>query len=305
MDILHADLNLLRVFHALAEENSLTLAGARLGLSQPAVSYALGRLRAMFNDPLFVRSGNTMQPTSAALELREPIRRAMSSIQEALRHGERFDPARSTRTFNVAMSDIGEMVFLPPLCERLRTAAPHMTLQVSQVPLAQIEEALRSGRLDLAVGNLPTLKASTQSRALFHEAYVCMTRKRAGETRRKLTADEYLAMAHVYVASADNSHRLIEDFLRERKLRRTIALQLPHFSVVPQILQRTDWAVTLPRSAAQSMNSSRHFSTFELPVAIPEVEVTLHWHADFDNSEANRWLRDLLVETIAGQAGSA
>src|SRR5437016_5448040 len=151
MDIMKVDLNLLRVFHAIAEENSLTLAGNRLGLSQPAVSYALGRLRAMFNDPLFVRSGNTMQPTSAALELREPIRRAMSSIQEALRYGERFDPGRSTRTFHITMSDIGEMVFLPPLCEKLRDVAPNIRLEVSQLPLVQIEEALRSGRLDLAI----------------------------------------------------------------------------------------------------------------------------------------------------------
>lgn len=299
MDIIDTDLNLLRVFHAIAEENSLTLAGNRLGLSQPAVSYALGRLRAMFNDPLFVRSGNSMQPTSAALELREPIRRAMSAIQEALRHGERFDPARSTRTFHMTMSDIGEMVFLPPLCERLREVAPQVRLEVSQLPLGQIEEALRSGRLDLAIGNLPTLKPATQWHALFHEAYVCMTRKHAGETRRKLTAEEYTAMAHVFVASADNNHRLIEDFLREHNIRRNIALQIPHFSVVPQILQRTDWAVTLPRRAAQSLNSGRNFSTFELPVAIPEVEVTVHWHADFEESEANRWLRKLLIETLS------
>lgn len=300
MDILDADLNLLRVFHAIAEENSLTQAGARLGLSQPAVSYALGRLRAMFNDPLFVRSGNAMQPTSAALALREPIRRVMSVVQDALRHGEPFDPALSKRTFHIAMSDIGEMVFLPPLCERLRAAAPHVLLEVCQVPLGQIEEALRSGRLDLAVGNLPSLKPNTRSQALFREPYVCMALKRPGETRRKLSVEDYLAMAHVHVASADNSHRLIEDFLRERKLRRTVALQLPHFSVLPQILQRTDLAVTLPRSAARSMNGARHFSTFELPVELPEVEVTVHWHADFEDSDANRWLRTLLVETLAG-----
>lgn len=299
MDIIDADLNLLRVFHAIAEECSLTLAGNRLGLSQPAVSYALGRLRAMFNDPLFVRSGNTMQPTSAALELREPVRRAMSAIQEALRHGERFDPARSTRTFHMTMSDIGEMVFLPPLCERLRAVAPHVRLEVSQLPQGQIEEALRSGRLDLAIGYLPTLKPATQWRTLFHDAYVCMTRKHPGPARRALTVAEYTAMAHVFVASADSGHRLLEDFLREHDIQRSIALQLPQFSVVPQILQRTDWAVTLPRRAAHSLNSGRHFSTFELPVAIPEVEVTVHWHADFEQSEANLWLRTLLIDTLS------
>ncbi len=292
-------MTLLRVFHAIAEENSLTLAGNRLGLSQPAVSYALGRLRAMFNDPLFLRSGNTMQPTSTALELREPIRRAMSSIQQALSYGQRFDPASSARTFQITMSDIGEMVFLPPLCEKLRELAPNVHLEVSQLPLSQIEEALRSGRLDLAIGNLPTLKTSTHFQTLFQEAYVCMTRKHAGETRRKLSVSEYLELAHVFVAAADNSHRMVEDFLRARNMRRMIALQIPHFSVVPQILQRTDWAVTLPRRAAQNFNSSRHFSIFELPEAIPEVEVTVHWHADFEDSEANAWFRKLVIETLA------
>lgn len=300
MDILEADLNLLRVFHAVAEENSLTLAAARLKLSQPAVSYALGRLRVMFNDPLFVRSGNAMQPTSAALELREPIRRAMEAIQQALHHGDSFDPARSTRTFRIAMSDIGEMVFLPPLCDRLAMEAPHIRLEVSQMPQEQIAEALRSGRLDLAIGNLPALKAETRYEPLFHEAYVCMTCRREGDARTALTVEEYLAMPHVHVQSAEHSHRLIEDFLLERKLRRNIALQLPHFSVVPQLLRRRpEWAVTLPRSAARSMSEDGHLAVFELPVPLPEVEVTVHWHADFEDNAANRWLRTLIVATLA------
>ncbi|MQR00066.1 LysR family transcriptional regulator [Glaciimonas soli] len=299
MDIMEIDLNLLRVLHAITEEGSLTLAGNRLGLSQPAVSYALGRLRILFNDPLFVRSGNTMQPTSTAMELLDPIRRVMSAAQDALRHAERFIPAQSTRTFHLAMSDIGEIVFLPPVCERLVAIAPGIRLEVVQLPQAQIEDGLRSGRIDAAIGNVPSLKTSTRFMPLFHEAYVCMTRKRPGPLNHRLTIDEYLAFLHVFVVSTEHSHRMIEDFLQEQKIQRKIALQIPHFSAVPGILQCTDWAVTLPRRAAKYFNSTRSFSIFELPVALPEVEVTLHWHADFEESDANRWFRNLLIDILA------
>ncbi|QRX81754.1 LysR family transcriptional regulator [Glaciimonas sp. PAMC28666] len=299
MDILDIDLNLLRVLHAITEEGSLTLAGNRLGLSQPAVSYALGRLRTLFNDPLFVRTGNAMLPTSTALELRAPVRRVMSAAQEALRHAERFIPAQSTRTFHLALSDIGEMVFLPPVCEKLHMAAPGIRLEVVQLPQPQIEEALRNGRLDAAIGNIPTLKTSTRYAPLFHEAYVCMTSKRPGVTKQKLLLDEYVAFSHVFVASTEHSHRMIEDFLRQQKIHRKIALQIPHFSAVPGILKSTGWALTLPRRAAEYFNGSGNFSLFELPVTVPEVEVTLHWHENFEESDANRWFRQLLMEVLA------
>jgi DNA-binding transcriptional LysR family regulator len=298
MDVFELDLNLLRVFHAIAEEGSLTLAGNRLDLSQPAVSYALGRLRNLFNDPLFVRSGNAMRPTSTALELLEPVRRLMSSAQEALRHAERFIPAQSTRTFHIAMSDIGEMVFLPPVCERLREVAPHVRLEVMQLPVDEIEEALRNGRLDLAIGNLPSLKATTRFESLFHEAYVCMTAARDDIQGQRLAMEDYLAMLHVSVVSKEHGHRIIEDVLRQHKLHRKVALQLPHFSAVPEILLRTGWAVTLPGKVAQHFNATGKFSVYELPSGAPEVEVTLHWHEDFEESDANRWLRAQLIDLL-------
>jgi len=142
-DLNKVDLNLLRVFHAIAEERSLTRAGQRLGLSQPAISYALGRLRALFDDPLFVRTSDGMLPTSAGQQLVLPVNRAMASIRDALQYRERFDLATTTRVFRLSMSDIGEQVFLPPICEQLQRIAPNVTLEAEQVPLAQVEEAMR------------------------------------------------------------------------------------------------------------------------------------------------------------------
>lgn len=293
------DLNLLRVFQAIADEQSLTLAGERLHLSQPAVSYALRRLRAIFNDPLFIRTKTGMQPTPTALELAKPVTRALQAVQDALSYGEKFVPARSTRTFSLSMTDAAEMFFLPPLCEYMRKHAPLARLHVEQVPKAAIEESLRTGQLDFAIGNLPLLKSATLHTSLFKESYVCLTRKRAGLPARKgLTLEEFLALSHVQVRSAESSHHQLEDVLREKGIDRAIALDLPHFSVLPSILARSDLAVSLPLRIARLFNTEGQFSLFELPVKVPEAEVTLHWHQDFDGDAGNCWMRQAIVDLL-------
>jgi DNA-binding transcriptional LysR family regulator len=177
------DLNLLRVFHAIVEERSLTQAGERLTLSQPAISYSLGRLRTLFDDPLFIRTRSGMQPTPTALELSEIVGRALDTVREAMRHAERFDPVISARTFRVSLSDAGELAYLPPICEALGQRAPHIKLQVGATPIDEIEEAMRANRLDFAIGHLPRLTATTSHLTLFEETYVCMTRRRPGLPR--------------------------------------------------------------------------------------------------------------------------
>ena len=163
------DLNLLRVFQAISDERSLTLAGTRLHLSQPAVSYALRRLRTIFNDPLFIRTKTGMQPTPAAQELAKPITRALQSVQDALSYAEQFVPAQSTRTFTLSMTDAAEMFFLPPLCEYMRAHAPLARIHVEPVSKSAIEESFRTGQLDFAIGNLPLLKSMTRHTLLFRE----------------------------------------------------------------------------------------------------------------------------------------
>lgn len=298
LDFNDVDLNLLRVFQAILEERSLTRAGQRLGLSQPAASYSLGRLRALFDDPLFVRTTGGMLPTPTASQLSAPVNRALASIREVLRHGNEFDPTSSAREFHVSMSDLGELVFLPLLCERLQKAAPGVKVTAGQVPLADVEEKLRLGQLDFAVGNMPALKSSTNYTVLFHEPYVCITRKRRGLPKGTLGRDAFLAMPHVLVASSESSHRNIEYSMQAAGLHRNIALQVPHFTVVPQIIRRTDWMVTVPERVARLFNEYGEFVIYPLPVAIPEVEVTVHWHEAFATDEGNRWFRKLIIDTL-------
>ncbi|QGZ65773.1 LysR family transcriptional regulator [Paraburkholderia acidisoli] len=294
-DFNKVDLNLLRVFQAVLEERSLTQAGKRLGLSQPATSYALGRLRSLFDDPLFVRTPEGMLPTSVAQRLKDPVGRALAAAREALRHGEPFNPATSTREFRVSMSDVGEQVFLPAICEQLQRLAPGVRISAEAVLLTDIEEHMRLGQLDFAIGNLPSLKATTEYALLFHEEYACMTRKRPGLPARKISAAQFLEMSHVAVASLDRSHVLIEESLRLARLHRRIALRVSHFNVCPEILRRTDWMVTLPRGVADFYNAGGHFAIYPLPVEFPSFESTIHWHELYDGDDGNRWFRELLA----------
>ncbi|HEY4075009.1 MAG TPA: LysR family transcriptional regulator [Herbaspirillum sp.] len=295
------DLNLLRVFQAIADERSLTQAGNRLHLSQPAVSYALGRLRLIFDDPLFIRTKEGMQPTPTAVELAKPISRALRAVQDALRYAERFDPAESTRVFRASMTDIAAMVFLPPVCEKLNGLAPLTRLHVEQVAPAQIEEALRTGRLDFAIGSLPALKPLTHYELLFRESYVCMTRKRKGLPRgQQISLEQFLEMSHVLVQSAESSHEQVENSFRALGIHRKIGLDIPHFSVLPRILARSDLAATLPLRIAKLFQSEGHgqFMLYSLPVDIPVVDITFHWHPDFDSDAGNIWIRRLIIDLL-------
>lgn len=297
------DLNLLRVFQAIADERSLTLAGLRLHLSQPAVSYSLGRLRELFDDPLFVRTRNGMQPTPTAVELAKPIKRALQAVQDALSYAEQFDPAVSTRVLRGSMTDAAEMFFLPPVCELLQRTAPHTRLHINQTAPDMLEEALRTGHLDFAIGNLPALQPVTNHALLFTETYVCVTRKRPGLPRQKLlTTTQFLALSHIHIQSAESSHQQLDDTLRAAGLQRTIALDIPHFSVLPHILARSDLAVTLPLRIAKLFNTGDQFVIYKLPTDIPPVDVTLHWHADFENDACNRWLRQSIIDVLHSYA---
>ncbi|OAJ54798.1 LysR family transcriptional regulator [Paraburkholderia ginsengiterrae] len=292
------DLNLLRVFQVILEERSLTRAGQQLGLSQPAVSYSLGRLRALFDDPLFIRTPDGMLPTPKAEQLAAPLGNAIASIRETLRHLERFDAATSSREFRLSMSDVGIQTFLPSICEKVQQLAPLMRIAAERVPLPEIEEKLRLGQLDFAIGNISALKPVMNSALLFHDEYACMTRKRPGLPARKLSQQKFMEFSHVAVTSTDSSYVEIDESLRASGLHRRIALRVPHFTVIPQILQRTDWMVTLPRGVAYLLNESGQFQIYPLPVELPHIASTVYWHSTFDNDEGNRWFRQLLVETL-------
>jgi DNA-binding transcriptional LysR family regulator len=234
-----------------------------------------------------------MEPSPFARELAEPVRQALALLDSALAHGPGFDPANSSRLFRFYMSDLGQIEFLPPLVERLRGLAPQVRLEGVGLEPGDVADALGSGTIDLAMGFLPGLGTPVRRRALFRDPYVCLVR--AGHPAQTLTRKRFLDSAHA-VVSYRGGHRVVEEALERAGLGPRIVLRVPHFTVVPMVLERTDLILTLPARVARVYEGRGRFRTLALPLAIPAAEVAIHWHERFDADPGNRWLREQLVE---------
>jgi DNA-binding transcriptional LysR family regulator len=291
------DLNLLRVFDAVLQERAVTAAAARLDLTQPAVSNALARLRRLLADPLFVRTASGMEATPFARGIAEPVRQALALIETALAHGAGFDPATATRAFRFYMSDVGQVEFLPPLVERVQRIAPGVRLEAVAVDLEDIAAALGSGVLDVAVGFLPALGAPVARRALFRDPYLCLMR--ADHPIQRLTKKTFLEASHALVTYRAGGHRVIEEALERAGVGRRIALRVPHFTVVPMVLERTDLILTLPARVARVYERIGGFKSLPPPIPIPQAEVAVYWHERFAADPGNGWLRQQLVELLS------
>ncbi len=293
MNVQDVDLNLLRVFDAVLREHGVTPAAARLGLTQPAVSNALARLRTVFGDALFVRTPAGMDPTPFARELGEPVRQALALLESALAHGPGFDPASSARAFRFYMSDLGQIEFLPPLLERVQREAPGTRLEAVALDIEDIAETLAAGALDLAVGFLPGLGPPVRRRALFRDPNVCLMR--ADHPIQSLTKKRFMEASHALVTYR-GGHRVIEEALDRAGLSRRIALRVPHFTVAPMVLERTDLILTLPSRVAGVFERRGKLKSLPPPVPIPPADVAVHWHERFEGDPGNRWLRELMIE---------
>ena len=296
MNVQDIDLNLLRVFDAVLHERGVTPAAARLGLTQPAVSNALARLRGVFGDPLFLRTPGGMDPTPFARGLAEPVRQALALLESALAHGPGFDPATSTRAFRFYMSDLGQIEFLPPLIEHVQREAPGVRLEAAALDVEDIGAALAAGTLDLAVGFLPGLRAPVRRTALFRDPYLCLMR--ADHEIKTLTKKTFLNASHVLVTYR-GGHHVIEEALERAGITPRIALRVPHFTVVPMVLERTDLILTLPARVARVYEKRGNFKSLPPPVPIPPADVGVHWHERFEADPGNRWLREQLVALLA------
>lgn len=295
-----ADLNLLRVFLAIWDLRSLTAAGERLGLSQPAVSHALRRLRTHFDDPLFVRHNTEMTPTEAAVRLHGPLDEAFQIIAAAMQQHGRFDAATAARTFRVCMSDMSEYYFLPTLLAQLEASAPSIRFVVVQHPVETLAAAMRAGEIDVSVGYLPGLGEGCLAQRLFADEHVCVVR--AGHplaTGASLDRTALAQLRYVFAETNATGHRRVEQWFADEGLARDIVLRLPHFTIAPEIVRNTDLAVILPRSIAVHFNRDGAFRLLTLPFALPPIDVSVYLHERFVADAGIAWLRDTFVATFA------
>ncbi|HEX6136937.1 MAG TPA: LysR family transcriptional regulator [Casimicrobiaceae bacterium] len=291
------DLNLLVAFDAIVKERNITLAAQRIGLSQPAMSSALGRLRKTFNDQLFVRTGSGMQPTPYAQLLAPPIQRACELIATSLQIGAEFEPATSTRAFSFYMTDIGEAVYLPRLLSALAERAPRTRVQVLRIPERGAQEAMAAGEVDIAIGLFPSLKAGFFQQRLYRDEFVCVLRADHPQVGGELTLKQFAALRHAVIATAGTGHEItVERAFGEQRLRRRVALTIPHFMAVPVIVAHTDVVATVPRRLALAFAGYPNVRLLEPPIPIPQFEIKQHWHRRYHHDPANKWLRRLLAD---------
>ena len=298
------DLNLLLVFEAVLKDRNVTAAGARLGMSQPTMSHALKRLRAMCGDPLFVRTTHGMQPTPYALQLAAPIEQSLETIRSSLDRGLRFDAATSTRTFNLLMTDIGESMFLPRLMAHLRTAAPGVNIVATQIVRDQYRDALQSGSVDLALGQMPNLLSGFYQQRLFEDPYVCMVRADHPRIGARIGMKQYLSEVHQRVALPGSVESVVEQVLAKQGLQRRVALRIPHYLAAPAIIAATDLVVTVPRLLSQALGRGYELRTLAPPLSLPRIVVRQFWHERNHYDAGNRWLRSAIATLFHPEAGS-
>ena len=287
------DLNLLPIALALYDEQNVSRAAQRLGMSQPAVSMALRRLRATFGDQLFVRAPNGIAPTPRAHALVEVSRPLVAQLYDGLFAEDRFDPTVSTRPFTFALSDVGEMVFLPKLLERLRAHAPNASIRSMSMPPDELAEGLESGGVDLAIGYFPDLRRqSFFQQRLFSHHFACLLRAGHRMRRQRLSLDAFLAAEHAVVHAGGRSQEIFERFLERKRLRRRIVLLTPHFLSLPMIIARSDLITTVPHALAlYFVRLSKELAIAQPPFAIAGFDLKQHWHRKYHHDARSRWLR--------------
>ncbi len=287
------DLNLLRVFDAMMRQRSVTLAAAQVGLSQPATSSALARLRHHLRDELFVKSRGSMVPTPRALELAGPIRRALDELRQAVGSPAVFDPGKSRRQFRLFMTDVGELTFLPPLLRHLAAIAPDCSVRTTLVDAERLPDLLEAGEIDLALGYLPRLGGMVNRQRLFQEHYVCVTR-----TDHYLGASAPISLAefrqarHVLIDPMGGGHEVVERALNDLGIGEHVRLRVPHYMAVALIVADSDLIATVPSSMAKVCAGITDIKVHPVPLAIPSFDVAIFWHERFGNDLGSRWLRD-------------
>lgn len=238
------DLNLLVALRALLRERHVTRAATRIGLSQPAMSHALARLRALLGDPLLVRTPSGMRPTTRAEAMTEPLERALEDIGRILASPAPFDASRSTRRFRIATNDFIELVLLPSLLASVWSEAPNVDIRVSNHQRGASED-LAEGRLDLAIGiidqfGLPEPPQGIRFQRIVSERFVCVVREGHPLGKRRLTLDEFVALPHALVSPRGDSGAVVDAALAKLGRRRRVALEVPHFLVAPHVVRETD-----------------------------------------------------------------
>ena len=284
------------VFDALIAEGHATRAAERIGLTQPAVSHALNRLRALFGDPLFVRSPRGMVPTSLAQDIAPNVRSILEQVEGVLRGGRAFDPAASTRQFVLGLSDYAVFVLLPRLTARLDQEAPGVSLVVRNTSRSVGLPMLEDGTVELIAGNFPEPPTHMREELLYEEDFICAGRGDHPNLGEPLDLDRYLALRHIQVSMKGNPSGYVDAVLAEKGLKRNVAVTVGHFLMAPMLVDASDLVATEPRRLFTPLAGRLPLRLFPPPIDIPLFRVVQTWHSRHDADSGHQWLRRILRE---------
>jgi LysR family transcriptional activator of mexEF-oprN operon len=287
-DLRRLDLNLLIVFETLMHERSVTRAAEKLFLGQPAISAALARLRSLFDDPLFVRTGRSMEPTARAEEIFALLSPALDSISTAVSRAADFDPATSSAVFRVGLSDDVEFALLPPLIKRLRAEAPGVVLVVRRANYLLMPNLLASGEISVGVSYTEELPANAKRKTLRRSKPKLL---RADSVPGILSLDDYCARPHALVSFAGDLNGFIDEQLLKMGRSRKVVLAVPQFNGLGTLLAGTDLVAVVPDYTAAALTAVGGLRAEDLPLETNSFEMSMAWRGAQDNDPAERWLR--------------
>lgn len=294
------DLNLLELFDTIYRMRNLTRAGERLGMSQPAVSYGLARLRGMYGDALFVRVQRGVQPTPFSDDLAGPVAQALQIVRNTVTKAS-FEPTQARHTFRIAMADIGERMFLPSLWAWLAEEAPGIRIETVAPPLDRLAEGLANGEVDLAVGYIPGLDKQVHQRTLFTERFVYLQDGQRAGSGPKLTLARIRTMPHVIASPEGTEHATaVERVLQGPNINATIALRVGSFLSLGPLVAGTDLVAPVPSNLAAVVAPNLGLKIRKPTIRLPSFDVSLYWHQRFNQDPAVLWLRQSMGKLFDG-----
>lgn len=297
-DLRHADINLLVVFETMMRERNVTRAGERLFLCQATVSSALGRLRSMFNDPLFIRTGRVMEPTARAEELHTRLAPALEGIALALSCSQEFDPRTSEASFHVGLCDDVEYALLPKLMKHLRIEAPNVTLVVHRVDQWKLAQSLASGDISVGISLAQDLPANSRCRSLRPMKSMLL---RADAATGPLTLDEFCRRPHVVVSTQGSVSDDVDRVLARHDRQRRVVLAVPQFSALPALLDGSDMLAIVPDYVAQAMVRLEGLHADYVPLPLSTPDLSMAWRGASHADPRERWLRSCFARHLAQQ----
>ncbi len=296
------NLNLLVTLETLLVEQNVTRAAERLHLSQPAVSTQLNQLRELFDDPLLIQAQRGMLPTAKALELLDPLRRALDDVRAILIEHRRFDPATAQLTVIIACTDYLQAAVIQPLAVILRQRAPGIRIALRHLDPPRLEAQMASGDVDLALMTPEHSPGSLRSRHLFDERYVLIGRKRHPRLRRGLSVEQFAQLEHVIVSLRGGDFTSpVDDGLAVQGYRRNVVFSAASFLAVPEIVSHSDFVALVPERLVHTRRETLRI--VESPFPVPGFAVNMMWHERNHGHNGQRWVREIIKE-LAGKSKS-